>query len=480
MSASHDLSALSVAVIGGGPVGLAAAAHLITRGVPVKLYEAGESVASHVRSWGHVRLFSPWKFNTDQAATYILRQYGWQEPSAEALPTGSDLYDAYLQPLSETPELVAVIETGARVNAISRRGMDKVVSRGRIDEPFALTIESGDRRARIDLARAVIDASGTWANPNPMGAAGVPALGETGVGERVAYGIPDILGADRVSYAGQRVLVIGGGHSAANALLDLMRLAERNAHTHVTWALRSASPARVFGGGANDELSARGKLGTDLERLIKDHRLTLVTNFHAERVEEDAMGVVVTGTGSAGVAILGPFDRVIVSTGQRPDLALTRELRLELDPWLESPRALGPLIDPNVHSCGTVYPHGYKELAHPEPGYFAVGIKSYGRAPTFLMATGYEQVRSVTAFLAGDLEAANDVRLVLPETGVCSTNLAAASAETGCCGGPAPAEADACCVDDAQAKAAGKSGCGCGPSSKAEAPKQAAACCSAL
>jgi hypothetical protein len=180
---------------------------------------------------------------------------------------------------------------------------------------------------------------------------------------------------------------------------------------------------------------------------------------------------------TAGTTSLGPFDRIIVSTGQRPDLALTRELRLELDPWLESPRALAPLIDPNVHSCGTVYPHGYKELAHPEPGYFAVGIKSYGRAPTFLMATGYEQVRSVAAFLAGDLEAANDVRLVLPETGVCSTNLAATDADTGCCGGPTPAEADACCVDDAKAKAVGESGCGCGPASKVEAPQRTAACC---
>ena len=113
--------------------------------------------------------------------------------------------------------------------------------------------------------------------------------------------------------------------------------------------------------------------------------------------------------------MLGPVDRIIVCTGQRPDLSLTRELRLDLDPWLESARALGPMIDPNLHSCGSVLPHGYKQLAHPEPGYFAVGIKSYGRAPTFLMATGYEQVRSVAAHLAGDEAAANDVRLVLSD-----------------------------------------------------------------
>src|SRR6187402_2606183 len=118
-------STLPVAVIGGGPVGLAAAAHLVTRGVPVKLYEAGATVAAHVRDWGHVRLFSPWGFNTDSAATAILREHGWQAPPATALPTGGDLYSAYLQPLAETPPLRVVIETGARVRNVTRAGMDK-------------------------------------------------------------------------------------------------------------------------------------------------------------------------------------------------------------------------------------------------------------------------------------------------------------------------------------------------------------------
>ena len=159
-----------------------------------------------------------------------------------------------------------------------------------------------------------------------------------------------------------------------------------------------------------------------------------------ERIDRRGDGLTVSERG-ADPRMLGPVDRIVVCTGQRPDLSLTRELRLDLDPWLESARALGPMIDPNLHSCGSVPPHGYKQLAHPEPGYFAVGIKSYGRAPTFLMATGYEQVRSVAAHLAGDEAAAKDVRLVLPETGVCSTNLAPSiAASEGCCGGPAPAE----------------------------------------
>lgn len=131
------------------------------------------------------------------------------------------------------------------------------------------------------------------------------------------------------------------------------------------------------------------------------------------------------------------------ATGQRPDLAITSELRVKLDPGLESTEALGPLIDPNVHSCGTVRPHGHRELAHPEPGFYTIGVKSYGRAPTFLMATGYEQARSVVAALAGDLQAAGRVELDLPETGVCGVPSRSAAAGAGnklvtpavaCCG----------------------------------------------
>jgi thioredoxin reductase len=451
---------MPVAVIGSGPVGLAAAAQLVTRGVAVKLYEAGDAVAANVRAWGHVRLFSPWGFNTDRAATAILRAQGWPAPPDDVLPTGHDLYAAYLRPLAESASLRAVIETGARVRDISRDGIDKVVSRGRGDHPFALTIERADGSTRVDLARAVIDASGTWTNPNPASAGGTPAIGEVMYADRIAYGIPDVLGRDRAAYAGQRVLVIGGGHSAANVLIDLARLAETDAQLRITWAVRGSNLARLFGGGAADALPARGQLGDDLKLLIESGRLNLVLSFAVGSIERHGDGFVVSERARADSRMLGPVDRIVVCTGQRPDLSLTRELRLDLDPWLESARTLGPLIDPNLHSCGSVPPHGYRALAHPEPDYFAVGIKSYGRAPTFLMATGYEQVRSVAAHLAGDEVAARDVRLVLPETGVCSANLAPSVATERCCGGPAPVVAT-CCGEDAAAKARESEGCGC-------------------
>lgn len=476
MSSSPELP---VAVIGAGPVGLAATAHLLARNLPVRLYESGDSVAANVRAWGHVRLFSPWGFNTDPAATALLHRHGWQAPPDKVLPTGQDLIDAYLQPLSQVPEMQRVIETAARVRHVTREGMDKVVTKGRDERPFALTIENGYGRARIDLARAVIDVSGTWQNPSSLGAGGVPAAGEEAARARIAYGIPDVLHAERSTYAGKRVLVIGGGHSAANALLDLARLAESDARTQITWAVRSTNLTRGFGGGDADKLEARGQLGSDLKHLVESGRLTVVSGFSALAVDDRPDGIRIEGRAKGEPLRLGPFDRVIVATGLRPDLSMTRELRLDLDPWLECPRALGPLIDPNLHSCGSVRPHGHKVLAHHEPGYFTAGIKSYGRAPTFLMATGYEQVRSIAAHLAGDHAAADKVELVLPETGVCSVSyLKELAAEEGCCGGPAKADADACCVDDETAKAKGAEGCGCSTAPKvtAAAPK-ASACC---
>jgi hypothetical protein len=455
---------LPTAIIGAGPVGLAAAAHLIERGLPVKVYEAGPSIASNVSAWGHVRLFSPWEFNVDPAARAILVRHGWQEPPAAVFPTGHDLIEAYLKPLAGTPELSAAVETGAEVTAIGRLGMDKVVSKGRGERPFALTVRTSGGGDRRDLAWAVIDTSGTWTSPNPLGAGGLPADGEERHRDRIAYGIPDVLGRDRDAYAGRTTLVVGAGHSAANVLLDLARLADHDPRTGAVWATRGTNLMRVFGGGANDQLAARGELGAALKDLVESGRVTLVTGFGVTALRDESGRLVVDGDTAEGTRSLGPLDRIVVATGQRPNLALTRELRLKLDPWLESTEALGPLVDPNLHSCGTVYPHGHRELSHPEPRFYTAGIKSYGRAPTFLMLTGYEQVRSIAAALAGDMEAADNVQLTLPETGVCSgAPNGDASVASSCCGGPAPVGVDACCVADASAKVTTGRGCGCGP-----------------
>ncbi|HEY5797612.1 MAG TPA: NAD(P)-binding domain-containing protein [Bosea sp. (in: a-proteobacteria)] len=464
---------LPVVVIGAGPVGLAAAANLVARAIPVKIYEAGEGVGAHIRDWGHVRLFSPWEYNIDPVSRSLLDKAGWQAPDPEAYPTGHELVERYLAPLAATPELAPVIELGSRVTAIGRRGIDKVTSRERALHPFQLTVRARDGGTRRTLARAVIDASGTWTTPNPLGAGGIPADGEEALAGRIAYGIPDVLGRDRDAYRGRTTLVLGAGHSAANVLLDLQALSDQDGATRAIWVTRGRDLSRVFGGGADDRLAARGDLGQRLRRLVESGRIELVSSFAVAGIREEDGRLYLNGETSEGGRTIGPVDRIVACTGQRPDLSLTRELRVELDPWLESTRMLGPMIDPNLHSCGSVPPHGHRELSHHEPGFYTAGIKSYGRAPTFLMLTGYEQVRSVVAAIAGDLQAADDVRLVLPETGVCKTAPSSASA---CCGGPAPIPSEACCAEDARAKAEGQGGCGCGPAEVPE-PVSTSACC---
>ena len=420
---------LPVAIIGAGPVGLAAAAHLVEKGERPIVLEAGLAVASSIREWAHVRLFSPWRYLVDPAARRLLEPTGWSMPNEDRLPTGGELVEHLLDPLAAHPSIAPHIRLGRRVVAVSRRGYDKVKSAGRDRAPFELVVRTADGLTERILARAVIDASGTWYAANPMGAAGLVAEGEVEHASRIRYGIPDVRGHERARYAGRRTLVVGSGHSAFNALLDLAALADEAPNTEIIWAVRRPQTGQMFGGGRHDQLEARGLLGTRLESLVERGRVRLVTGFRIARVVDAGNALVVESDEGNR---LGPVDQVIVATGFRPDLSIARELRVRLDPWLEAPEQLAPLIDPNVHSCGTVSPHGAAELAHPEKDFYVVGMKSYGRAPTFLLLTGYEQVRSIACALVGDVEGARKVELVLPETGVCQSD-AAGALGGGCC-----------------------------------------------
>lgn len=410
-----DEGQLPVAVIGAGPVGLAAAAHLVRRGQPAVVLEAGDAAGASVRAWGHVRLFSPWKLCIDPVAKGMLESAGWTPPPPDELPMGDDLVKDYLEPLAELPEIRRVIRYRHRVTGVTRAGRDRLTGRDdRREAPFLVRYETGRTPGHL-RARAVIDASGTWTRPRPLGAHGLPALGEEAAGHRIEYGLPDVLGDDRERYAGRRTAVVGAGHSAANVLLDLVRLSEDAPETEPLWVLRGDRPERMFRDDRDDELAARGALERRLGRLVASGKVRMVTGFGTVAVRERRDAVVLVDDDGQALAA----DRIVGVTGFRPDLEMLRELRLDLDPLTEAPRELGPLIDPNVHSCGTVPPHGEATLRHPEPGFYLVGMKSYGRAPTFLLPTGYEQVRSVVAALAGDQAAARSVELVLPETGVC-------------------------------------------------------------
>lgn len=418
----------SVVIIGAGPVGLAAAAHLIQRGLRPVVLERGAGPAAHVRSWGHVRLFSPWRYCIDEAARLLLESTDWRAPDPDVHPTGNALVSEYLAPLAAVPAMRAAVRYGASVRSVSRLGLDRMSSRGREQAPYRVLVQTAGG-VEVLLTRAVIDASGTFASPNPLGADGVAAIGEREAAERITYGIPDVLAADRARYAGRRVLVVGSGHSAFNALIDLATLAAQAPGTTIDWAVRRAELGGAFGGGRKDQLAARGQLGDTMKELAAGGSLRIHAGFAVERVARTDAGLTVAG----GDRVLGPFDEIIGATGFRPDLTIARELRLAIDPIVESPAVLAPLIDPNHHSCGSVPPHGVDELGHPERDFYIIGMKSYGRAPTFLMLTGYEQARSVAAAIAGDWEAARDVRLVLPETGVCTLDAAPGGAKGACC-----------------------------------------------
>jgi thioredoxin reductase len=411
------MSELPVVVIGAGPQGLAAAAHLLERGLEPLVLEAGGGAASAVAEWGHVRLFSPWPELVDRAAARLLAPGGWAVPG-QGYPTGAEWVAGYLRPLAEA--LGGRVRYGTRVTGVSRKGRDRLVDAGRGDQPFTVHVTGqGGDEGKLE-ARAVIDASGTWRQPGPGGADGLPALGERAAAGRglVRYQIPDL--AAPGLFAGRHAVVLGAGHSAATAVIELARIARANPGTRVTWALRRAAASAATAataGSAIDELPERGALGVRAGQSVDEGIVDLVTGFRTERIRTDGAGRAVL-TAEDGRE-LAPADAVVVLTGFRPDLGFLSELRLDLDPVLQAPRAIAPAIDPNVHSCGTAAPTLAADLAQPEPGLYLVGMKSYGRAPTFLAMTGYEQVRSVAAELAGDHEAAARAELVLPDTGVC-------------------------------------------------------------
>ena len=406
---------LPVVVIGAGPIGLAAAAHLIERDIEPLVLEAGPSAGAAVRDWAHVRLFSPWAEVTDPAAEKLLAPAGWVRPDGTTYPTGGDWAEQYLQPLADV--LGDKVRYGATVTGVARAGRDRIVDSGRDEQPFTVHIETPDGREERITARAVIDASGTWSTPSPAGANGLPALGEKSAADHISYRVPDLKDpAVRARYAGKRTAVVGSGASAFTALAHLADLAKEEDGTHTVWILRRTITGSTYGGGEADQLPARGALGLRAKAAVEDGHAGAVTGFRTQAVDRDGDQLVLVAEDGRR---LDPVDEVIVLTGFRPDLSFLSELRLGLDDRLQAPTALAPLIDPNVHSCGTVYPHGVKELSHPEKDVYLVGMKSYGRAPTFLAMTGYEQVRSITAAIAGDQEAAERVELTLPETGVC-------------------------------------------------------------
>jgi thioredoxin reductase len=418
-----------VAIIGAGPVGMAAAAHLAKRKIPFVLFESGPVVGSSIRSWKHVNVFSPWKYNIDKVARQLLTSAGWQAPDDEQVHSGAEFIDRYLLPLARLPIFKDSIFTDSKVISVGRKGLDKMKTDNRERMPFVLQVQQPDGIVTVE-ARAVIDASGTWLSPNPIGSGGSYAIGEISNNEKIVYAIPDVLDSNKSRYGNKSIAVVGGGHSSINTILELEKLKAEFPKTEISWILRKESLNSVYGGQEDDALQARGALGIKIETLVNDGRINVYTPFQVHEIRRSGNKLSLIGYQRDKRALIPDIDEVIANTGARPDFSFLREVRLGINNSIESTEAIADLIDPNIHSCGTVRPHGEKELRHPEKDFYIAGSKSYGRAPTFLMATGYEQVRSIVAALDGDFAAAQKVELELPETGVCSTG----DGKDDCCG----------------------------------------------
>ncbi len=421
-------------IVGAGPAGLAAAAQAHARGIRTVVVEAGASAGAAVLEWGHVRLFSPWSELVDPVAEKLLTESGWTGPDPTSYPTGRDWVERYLQPLATHLAQQSDIEIHYehRVVGVARTGRDRLVAAGRDEVPFAVHVATPDGR-RSFTACAVIDASGTWRTPNPLGADGYLADGEAEHASQIFYGIPDLEDpAVAQRYAGKHVAVAGRGASAQNVLVALTALATSHPGTLVSWLVRRGDTRQAFGGGDNDQLVARGALGKAARRAVEGGPVTTITGFRTAAITRDRGRLTITSMDGQQVT---DVDEIIVVTGFRPDHSWLSEVHLDLDGELSAPVALAPEIHPAYHSCGSVSPHGADLLRQPEGDLYLVGMKSYGRAPSFLTLTGYEQTRSVVAEIAGDFEAADRVELVLPDSGVCGGSglYEEAPASGGCC-----------------------------------------------
>jgi hypothetical protein len=274
-------------------------------------------VAAHLEGYRHVQLFSPWRYNVDPAARRLLEAGRWSAPHDEVLPTAGEMIDEYLAPLAKLPAVAGALLLSHRVVSVSREGFDKMKSTGRERAPFVIRVLRA-RGISEFKARALLDASGTWGTPNPLGGNGLPAVGEAECADAITYGMPDILGAKRARFAGKRVLVAGAGHSAAGSLLALAKLAEQAPGTRLVWTLRGTNFARIFGGGENDGLAARGALGRRLKQLAESGRLDVHGDFRTDKISRTSGSLVVEGRdGEGNPRRIEGIDEIVVAAGCR-------------------------------------------------------------------------------------------------------------------------------------------------------------------
>ena len=395
-----------IAVLGAGPVGLEAALYADALGLPVTVYER-DRVGAHLHQWGHVRLFSPFGMNRTPLGLAAVRaeQPRHDFPADGDCLTGREHLAAYLEPLARTAPLRDRLRSGEEVLHVGRRGHLKGDLPGdprRGQVPFLLLVREVSGGERVDEADVVLDCTGTYGQHRWVGDGGIPAPGERACAAHIAYGLEDVLGERRPAYAGRTVLVVGSGYSAATTVCSLAALAEQEPATWAVWVARGGGTRpirRVLGDPlpGRDRLAMRANtLATRAEGNVEYHGQTVI-----EALEPAEGGVRVTAR-SAGRRVTWEVDRVVANVGSTPDTDLYRELQVHECYATLGPMALAAaLLKQGGGDCLAVPPQGANALRSPEPGFFILGAKSYGRNAHFLLRAGFEQVREVFTLITG-------------------------------------------------------------------------------
>jgi len=395
-----------IAILGAGPIGLEAALYARYLGYQVQLFERGPSPAANVQAWGHVSLFTPFGRNASPLGIAALQAQdaNWQCPAVDETLTGSEIYHRYWLPLAQSDLVAGVLQCETEVLAIGRAGRlkgDSVGDEGRGDEPFRLLLRHADETEQIATADVVIDCTGTYGNHNWLGQGGIPAPGEKAAAEQIEYGLADVLGASRDRFDGKHTLVVGAGYSAATVLTSLAKLSSDE--TQITWVTRSDSEApikRIAG----DRLVARDLLAQQANELATGE-YTQVAHYPATaihtmeyRSETDDFAVELVG-GQTGKFV---FDRVIANVGYRPNHQIYRELQVHECYASGGPMKLAAQLMSNRSAdCLDQISCGPESLTSPEPNFYILGSKSYGRGAQFLLSVGLEQIRDVFTLIGG-------------------------------------------------------------------------------